>query len=459
MFPSFKGALPSKVHSPDDTEARCGVHGSKSLGFSCTDASSSRVKTEQAALEANIFPTSRAKVTDQSVTLLAGRTASVNLKQALEACLFGAGMSDGQGLLDAVETDGAEILFIARPSAAESAASAGGMHPSGALSPPPRPLQANALMRGLVEEGVRIRDLLLALMSIHRGRGMQSPLAGPTGQVEHESPSWRDGAQAVAAVQSACNFRRRLVGVLLGTFVEWLADTPWVWGATEGMEGEDWEGDFAAAALAIFVAFPYPLPDAGRGMCSATSPQQSRASVGEPCGDELVGNGGDLVGERSWGSERSVAPEDVLDRLVGGVAAAMQRADADKVEWVDVLRRVTAAPAATASLKAYAVACVEKSAALGGQAPFRVSGKRRFSQVGGRELWDLLEGVCLFGDERSPGDRSLSTVMVRTAAAAVTTCRKLRYEADYRTRFFLCRHSPESVSVTNITDERDQFAE
>lgn len=375
----------------------------------------------QAALEADLAATARPDAIDQTFPSSGSRKGAVKLRQALEACLFGVGISGDKGLLDAVATDNGEIRSKVRSSPA--AASAGITRSSGAIPAPPNTRRAFALMRGLVEEGVRIRDLVLVLVGMHQEREMlKHPLEWP---LECESSSWQSGAQAVAAVQSVCDFRRRMVVVVLGTFVEWLADTPWVWGATEGMEGEDWEGDFAAAALAIPVAF---TADATRGICvtplgehfptSARVPGQS--AQGSPAGDNstrnpLVKNGG-------------VDPADVLDRLLGGVAAAMEHADSDKVGWVDVLQHLTATATATitASLKAYVLACVEKSAALGGQAPFRVAGKRRFSQVGGKELWGLLEGACLLNEDTLAVKHTPSSVLVRTAAAAVTASRRRR---------------------------------
>ncbi|CAM9243868.1 unnamed protein product, partial [Hapterophycus canaliculatus] len=392
----------------------------------CGDAFIVAVK---AALEANLAATAGSEAMGQAARSGGDRQVAIRLKKALEACLFGVGVSGGRGLLDAVAADDGDVEPVARSSPAAAAAdSAGVTRPSWAASTPPTSRRAFALMRGLVEEGVRIRDLVLALVGIHRERELQRPLVGPGGSMQSEASTWRTGAQAVAAIQSACDFRRGMVVAVLGTFVEWLADTPWVWGATEGMNSEDWEGDFAAAALAIPVAFPAPLADAEAGLCAAPLVEQLPASARGPSRSR---RGSSAAGDSTinpLSATGRVDPADVLDRLVGGVAAAMEHAGADRVGWVDVFRHLTAAAKATAtsvSLKAYALACVEKSVSLGGQAPFRVSGKRRFSQVGGKELWGLLEEACQLNGDALVVERTSSSVVVRTAAAAVSASRRI----------------------------------
>lgn len=131
-------------------------------------------------------------------------------------------------------------------------------------------------------------------------------------------------------------------------------------------------------------------------------------------------------------------PTDVLDRLVAGAAMAMRHADASNVEWIAVLQRVASAAAATDSLREYAVACVEKSAALGGQAPFRVAriGRRRFSQVQGKELWrllsGLLEGAYGLSEGLLAGEQAPTAVLIRTAATtAIVASRNMRYACRY----------------------------
>ncbi|CAM9924413.1 unnamed protein product [Scytosiphon promiscuus] len=373
----------------------------------------------KAALEANLVATGGSKAAGQTAPSTGGRKGAVKLRQALEVCFFGAGIPGGRGLLDVVVTGTGEIGPMARSSSAVPEAVTRVTRSPEATPAPHHTRRAFAFMRGLVEDGVRIRDLVLALVGMHQERRLlERPLAGP-------ASAWWTGAQAVAAVQSTCDFRRRMVVVVLGTFIEWLADTPWVWGATEGMEGEDWEGDFAAAASAIPLAFPGPLADAGSGTCAPPLFGRFHTTVQVPGQSKLDVGAGDLT-RNPLGGTGGVDPAGVLDRLVGGVAAAMEHADADKVGWVDVLRHLAAAAtASTASLKAYALTCVEKSAALGGQAPFRAAGKRRFSQVGGKELWDLLEGACLPNEEALAVKESPCSVLVRTAAAAVTASRRI----------------------------------
>lgn len=327
----------------------------------------------------------------------------MNLKRALEACLFGVGLAGGRGLLDAVVPDGDEIGFTPSSSSTRATGTT-------------EARQACALMRGLVEEGTRIRDLLLVLVGMYREREPLLPTSSPAIPMDSGRLT---GAQVVATVQSACDFRRRTLAAVVGAFVGWLADTPWVWGATEGVEGEDWEGDFEAAAMATFVVFPTPgAACADEGICTAGLVERVRSDVRESCPYNQDSSGEGQPRNVSVGS-CSVDPTEVLDRLVAGAAMAMGRVDADEVEWLDVLRRVAIAGAASDALKTYAIACVERSASLGGQAPFMVRGKRRFSQVGGKELWGLLQEACLVHEEKMP-----ASLLVRTAAAVVTASRK-----------------------------------
>ncbi|CAM9873686.1 unnamed protein product [Ectocarpus fasciculatus] len=357
----------------------------------------------QAALKGQLAPTSTFDAKDQQFSSSRSRRVSVNLKRALEACLFGVGLAGGRGLLDAVVPDGDEIEFT--PSSSSTRATG-----------KTEARQACALMRGLVEEGTRIRDLLLVLVGMYREREPLLPTSSPAIPMDSGRLT---GAQVVATVQSACDFRRRTLAAVVGAFVGWLADTPWVWGATEGVEGEDWEGDFEAAAMATFVVFPTPgAACADEGICTAGLVERVRSDVRESCPYNQDSSGEGRPRNVSVGS-CSVDPTEVLDRLVAGAAMAMGRVDADEVEWLDVLRRVAIAGAASDALKTYAIACVERSASLGGQAPFMVRGKRRFSQVSGKELWGLLQEACLVHEKKMP-----ASLLVRTAAAVVTASRK-----------------------------------
>eukprot|EP00752_Nemacystus_decipiens_P015153 g13499.t1 len=345
----------------------------------------------QAVLERSVSP---GGTSDAIAPRDSSHRALVKLRHALDACLFGSGLLEGRGLLDAVAVDDRATSFV-----------------------PPEARQACALMQGLVEEGARIRDLVLTLLDMHQEReGRRSPARPPASSVGDHVPCRRTGADVVATVRPACDCVRRPLAGVLRAFVGWLADTPWVWGATEGVEGEDFEGDFAAAASAISAVYPAPLAVAGgaeTGVFAASSIQTEWGSSLGP-GDE--------------------DPTDVLDRLVAGAAMAMGHADASNIEWIAVLQRVASAAAATDSLRAYAVACVEKSAALGGQAPFGVArmGKRRFCQVRGKELWGLLEGLLegaygLRGGSLA-GEQAPTAVLIRAAATtAIIASRKMSH--------------------------------
>lgn len=409
-------------------------------------------------LERSIPPSGASEAVDPTDSSRRGRRASVKLKHALEACLFGSGLPMGTGLLDALAVDDRELSSSAAPSRTV------GTRPSRATSSvPPEARQACALMQGLVEEGVRIRDLVLTLLGMHQERERRRPVLRPpvASMGVGLSPGRRTGADVVATVQPACDFLRSPLAGVVRAFVGWLADTPWVWGATEGVEGEDFEGDFAAAALAISAVYPAPLAgaDAGAGAGSADAGVFAATPVGRhSSGASQPG------GALSWGP-RGADPTDVLDRLVAGAAMAMGHADASNVEWIAVLQRVASAAAATDSLRAYAVACVEKSAALGGQAPFRVArmGKRRFSQVRGKELWGLLSGLLVGAYGLSggslAGQQAPTAVLIRASATtSIIASRKMRYVCTSVCMYgvcvclVLCRGADQERSVRGVME-------
>ncbi len=401
----------------------------------------------QAVLDGSIPPSTKSRAVNRNAPSLNDRRASVKLKHALEACLFGSGLLAGRGITGitsitgigfglpdatAANVSGRTFSVASYGSKAASAARTAGASsprsvPPSASASASEVRQACALMQGLVEDGARIRDLLLVLLAMleERERERRRPPSRLPSSASTEpgssSPRWQSAADVVASLlpEAETEFCGGTLARVVRAFVGWLADTPWVGGVTEGAEGEDWEGDFAAAALAISAVFPTPFSAAvaaGRDIYAA------------PTG---VGGGGGRIqaGGASWGSSSgSVDAADVLDRLVAGVAAAMGHATGNAVEWTVVLRRMAAAATATDSLVAYAVACVEKSTALGGQAPFRMPGrgKRRFAQVGGKELWGLLDGVRVLNEGLLTGEQAPTSVLVRAAAGAVAASRRTR---------------------------------
>lgn len=407
----------------------------------------SPLRVTQAALEANLHPSTGPETRKRKSFSHAGM-GSVTLKQCLQACLLGSDLPEGQGLLEVTPA-------TFNTSGGFAAQSAGASRDAIPFSPrvhggaPPETHPACALMQGFAEEGVRIRDLLLTLLDMYQGfggRGTRPSAAEPAARswrgaelargawvgaeatrsrTEAEPARSRTGAEVVATVRSTCDARRKAVAELIGAFLEWLADNPWIWGAAEGRGLEAWEDDITAAAMAVSLAGTANAPLAGE-----------RGFPAESVGKFVTGNGGrhgDVVGWAGSGGggarlTAGVGPDstDLLDRIVAGAAAATADADADTIEWLHVLSRLTSATGPV-SLGAYAAACVEKSVALGGQAPFRVAKKWRFSQAGGKELWGLLEGARdPHGDRFASGEAPAVAVLVRTAAAAVAVCRKLR---------------------------------
>eukprot|EP00903_Cladosiphon_okamuranus_P018376 g16903.t2 len=356
-----------------------------------------------------------------------GRKAPVKLKNALEACLFGTGLPVGRGLLDAVAVEDRDL-----GSSATASRTVGTRPSRAATSVPPGARQAGALLQGLVEEGVRIRDLVLTLLGMHQERERRRPLSRPpAASIGVDATRRRRGADVVATVQPSCDFLRSPLTAVVRAFVEWLAENPWVWGATEGVEGEDFEGDFAAAVLAVSAVYPAPLAAAATAGRGGGSGDGADTGLVAAIPIEQHSASGSQAGGASWGSPWA-DPTDVLDRLVAGAAMAMGHAESGNVEWIHVLQRVASAASATESLRAYAVACVEKSAALGGQAPFRVRhmGKRRFSQVRGKELWGLLsgllEGVYGLSGGALKGQQAPPAVLIRAAATtAIIASRKM----------------------------------
>lgn len=357
------------------------------------------VVSTQAALEADTSPSATPENRKRKFSA-EGRGEPVKLRRALEACLFCAGLPDDAGI---------QLDLVAISTA--TASTVGTVPPRLSITPS-RTRRACAFLRGLATEGVCIRDLLRTLQDLHRGhdrfQGRPTSVGGGCSQ--------QTGAEVVVGVRSPRSFRRLAVARVVGSFVEWLAGNPWVWAAAEGAEQHDfWERDVAAAALAVTEERVLPVGSA------------------EGVGVELSG----VLAEGAWGChsrqcegtshskdtwDSAASPADLLDRLVTGATAAQARAN--DMDWVDVLGRVITA-GGSAPLGAYAAACVERSVALGGQAPFRVTEKQRLSQAGGAALWQLLGQACTLQGESDKGRRP-TIALARTAAAAITACRKER---------------------------------
>ena len=200
----------------------------------------------QAALEAVVSPSTVLENRKRKSFSDAG-LGSVKLKECLKACLLGNGLPGGKGLLDATaaafDTDG---VFAARSTGALRAAAPLAPRVHGGVPLETHP--ACALMQGFAEEGVRIRDLLLTLLDMHQGFGGRvarpsaaEPVAGSWTGAEHarawtgaEPASSRTGAEVVATVRSTRDARRRAVAEVIVTFLEWLADNPWIGGLRRG---------------------------------------------------------------------------------------------------------------------------------------------------------------------------------------------------------------------------------
>lgn len=329
------------------------------------------------------------------------------LKNALEACLFGVGLPGDQGLLliNQVIADGATVELFATSVWARREK---GTTLARSIAATSETRRTCAFMQGLVAEGVSIRDLLFILLDIQKGKGCH--LASPTTSKIHFSCP-RTCAEAAAAGQAPCDIYQVKVAGVIGAFVEWLVDRKWGWGAVEGGGRLDWRGDIVAVATAIAsTAVSTPVFAANMGVYTK--------STNAVFDGERINQDGHQIGSEQVG---------LLDRLVAGAAVALGHAEVPKVEWVSVLAQVIVA-ADTASLRAYAVNCVENSVALGGQAPFKGAKSQRISQADGKALWGLLEQTCMRGRKSTTvGTQALVTVLIRVAAAAIIACQKARY--------------------------------
>lgn len=214
---------------------------------------------------------------------------------------------------------------------------------------------------------------------------------------------------------------RLAIAQVVHSLVEWLADTAWAWTSVESSGlAVGWEEDFAAAAAVVMSS------------TATTSGGSGGTAVGRPEPVSALLDGGrryhcdeyhevDSYSRRSRGV--SADPIDLMDRLVAAAATAASQA-AQNINWVDIIGRITAI-AGTDPVSAYAAACVERSVALGGQAPFPLVEGQRLSQAGGQELWHLLEQSFALRGELGGSGRA-GVVLIRTTAAAVASCREAR---------------------------------
>lgn len=359
------------------------------------------IVSTQAALEADTSPSATPENRKRKFSA-EGRDEPVKLRRALEACLFSAGLPEG---------DGPQLDFVANSPVTATTVS---VVRSRLTTTPSRTRRACAFLRGLAAEGVCIRDLLRTLQDLHRGHsgGFQRRPTSVAGVCSQQT-----GAEVVASVRSPRSHRRLAVARVVYSFVEWLAGNFSVWAAAaEGTEQpEFWERDVAAVALAVTEGCAAPIGSAegvSVELCGVLAESAWRCRSGKPDGTSDSTD--------TWGSAAS--PADLLDRLVAGAAAAQARAS--DAGWVDVLGRIVTA-AGSAPLGAYAAACVERAVALGGQAPFRVAEKQRLSQAGGVALWRVLEQACALQGESDKGGRTVAA-LARAAAAAIAACRKER---------------------------------
>lgn len=332
-------------------------------------------------------------------------TGPVKLINALEVCLFGEGLPTEQGLLDVLVHD------VGPDYTAESSTVMGAAvdTPPVAEKPTARTptRRASAFLQCLVAEGIRVRDLLMLLLHLRHTCCLSSC------SVSRESVLRWPGADAEAAAvvaQIPRDARRLAIAEVVRSLVEWLASTAWAWTSVETSgASEGWVDDLAAAATAVTTSVPFGAYSSG-----ASAVGSSQAGV------QLDGRwryrGDDEHPEAD-------GPIDLVDRLVAAAAAAASQA-APNVNWVDILGRVVAI-ARTDSVSAYAATCVERSVALGGQAPFPVVGGQRLAQAEGQDLYRLLEQCCALRGESGAGGTT-RVVLIRTAAAAITSCREAR---------------------------------
>lgn len=363
----------------------------------------------QTSLEASLSQTAALGKRERKMGLASGTGPAIKLKGALEACLFGVGVLDEQGLLDLEISNGIHCAVV------RSTGIAGGNMRATAptmLATPTHTRTGCALMEGLVKEGVRIRDVLRTLLDIHHWGGGDTQESRGNRSCSHTS------GEPGAGDLKACSRRVAVAGVI-GSFLEWLTGDFEVGGAMQDSGTSDWQSDMAVAATAITVVYPSRrFPDRG---LAADPAETLRNDL------QQFRGGRDDIAHRSqsWWDDRDRRRK-LLDRLVFGAALASAPVGAQEIEWVDVLGRVTVA-ARTASLTLYAAACIEKSVALGGQAPFAMAHKNRLLQAKGVDLWKLLQQTCDLHRELT-GEQHMTPVAIltRSAAAAVISSRKTR---------------------------------
>lgn len=328
------------------------------------------------------------------------RTWSVKLKRAFEVCIFGDGLPRGQGLLNLdsldIGVDVEEGCGIKDDSSKQLGERDGEV--SATVID-----RASIFLQCIVVEGVRVHDVFVTLLELRDNH-------------EHTySSEWKPFRLSHAGVdsmvpnlcfQTGC--RRATTSRIIESLAEWLADSVSAWTCLERDKARWREEDTAAVVTALTTS-----ASTGRhGIVSSVNTGIQPAGV-------LLNGEWNCDGRERSQDEVSV---DLLDRLMA-IGSSVQ---SSRSGWVEYLSRI-ASMAETPSFVAYVVACIERSVALGGQAPFAAVLEKQVSmQADGRGLWRLLEQCC--ASQRAWGGGGMpAVVVIRAARVAIASCREARY--------------------------------